>query len=108
MDITPSRTAQGVQPRVDATKAGIVSAREKALRLIGEGRVRLRREAATRSHLEFEVIGDTDRFEPYVVICELDGGRVRESCNCDYPKVACSHIQAVRLVLRAVASPLAK
>jgi hypothetical protein len=77
-----------------------MTATDKALRLIAEGRVR-KASGFTRYRTCYSVLGDsTDAFapEPYIVAREFVSGRIYESCNCICPTTRCSHIAAARLV----------
>lgn len=81
---------------------------QKALRIIGEGRVKLT--AHTRSHYTFAVIGDTNPFAPYTVELLYDGNLLVESCTCEggqhHPvRGKCSHVEACRLIAAVLGGP---
>ena len=85
----------------------------KALRIIGDRRIRAVREQSTRSRAVFAVVGDSRPLEPYTVTIERDGSLLVESCTCEggqhHPvRSRCAHAEAARLVLAAIASPLSE
>ncbi len=87
-----------------------VTAREKALALLADGRIRFRREDSNAHRMVFYVVGDTDPFTPYVTTIEYDGGVRVESCTCEggqhHPiRARCSHAIAARIVCDVLGAP---